>query len=52
MKYQFIQKHCYFYEVEANSLEEAYSKTAELEADDFYDIIVSEFVECTPNSKG
>lgn len=47
-KYQFVQPIYYFYEVEANSLEEAYEKTSELTADDFYDEVVGEWQECSP----
>ena len=52
-KYQFVQPIYYIYEVEANSLEEAYQKTGELEANDFYDEVVGDWEECTPaNTKG
>jgi hypothetical protein len=51
MKYQFIQTHYYYYEVEADSLDEAYQKTSKLEADDFYDVVVGEWEECTPQTE-
>lgn len=38
--YKFIQTVYYYYEVEANSIDEAYEKTSELEADDYYDTMV------------
>ncbi len=47
-KYQFVQPIYYYYEVEAESLEEAYEKTADLTADDFYDEVVGDWEECTP----
>lgn len=48
MKYQFVQPIYYYYEVEADSLEEAYHKTGELVCGDEYDVIVGDWEECTP----
>ena len=48
MKFQFVQPIYYFYEVEADSLQEAYDKTSELKEDSFYDEIVGDWEECTP----
>lgn len=47
-KYQFVQPIYYYYEVEANSLEEAYEKTSELEAGDCYDEVIGGWEDCTP----
>ena len=48
MKYQFVQPIYYYYEVEADSLEEAYHKTDELKLGDEYDIVVGGWEDCTP----
>jgi hypothetical protein len=38
--YQFIQPVYHYFEVEAESLDEAYKKTSDLEADDCFDVVV------------
>lgn len=48
MKYQFVQAVYYYYDVEADSLDDAYKKTEELSPGDEYDVIVGEWEECTP----
>jgi len=48
VKYQFVQAVYYYYEVEAESLDEAYQKTDELSPGDEYDVIVGDWEECTP----
>ena len=41
--YQFIQPVYHYFNVEAESLDEAYRKTADLEADDCFDVIVGDW---------
>lgn len=48
-KYQFVQPIYYFYEVEADSLQEAYAKCGELGPDDFYDEVVGDWEHTTPS---
>jgi hypothetical protein len=51
MKYQFVQAVYYYYEVEADSLDEAYHKTGELTENDYYDVVVGAWEECTPQTE-
>ena len=43
MIYKFVQPIYYVFEVEAESLDEAYKKTGDLEADDWVDSYVGEW---------
>ena len=47
MKYQFVQPIYYFYEVEADSYEEAWEKTAEIEAGTEYDCVIGGWEDAT-----
>lgn len=51
MKFQFVQPIYYHYEIEADSLEEAYAKTSELGPDDWYDETVGDWEECSPQNE-
>jgi hypothetical protein len=51
MKFQFVQPIYYHYEIEADSLEDAYAKTGDLGPDDWYDETIGDWEECTPESK-
>ncbi len=46
--YQFVQTVYHYYEVAAESLEQAYDKTSDLMIDDCYDVVIGEWQECTP----
>jgi hypothetical protein len=35
----------------SKKIDEAYQKTSELEADDFYDVVVGAWEECTPQTE-
>lgn len=47
-KYQFVQTVYHYYEIEAESLEDAYEKTSDTTESDCYDVVIGDWVECTP----
>lgn len=47
-KYQFVQAVYHYYEIEAESEQEAYEKTSNLTELDSYDIVVGEWNNATP----
>jgi hypothetical protein len=49
MKFQFIQPVYHYYEIEADSLEEAYEKTDDTTEADCYDIVIGGWEDTTPN---
>ena len=51
MKYQFVQPIYYYYEIEANSLAEAYDKTEEIHPNHYYDRVIGGWEDCTPEVK-
>jgi hypothetical protein len=46
-KYQFIQAVYHYYEIEAESEEQAYEKTSDTTAEDCYDTVIGEWTNAT-----
>jgi hypothetical protein len=51
MKYQFVQPVYHYYEIEANSIDEAYDKTSDTTAADCYDVVIGEWLDATPDKE-
>lgn len=47
-KYQFVQAVYHYYEIEAESEQEAYEKTSYLTEADSYDTVIGEWADATP----
>ena len=46
-KYQFVQTVYHYYEIEAESEQEAYEKTSDTTQADCYDIVIGEWLDAT-----